>query len=135
MPSCTQAVQRGDERIDIGAGIVKRQRRPDGRLMTKTTQDRLCAVMTAADGNAIGIERRPDVFITETVYDERQHSRLIRRCADETQTGDVKEETGSILQQIMFILTNEVQANPADIVDGGAKPDSVGDIPRPRFEF
>ncbi len=65
--------------------------------MAKTAEDRLCAVMTAADSDTIGIEGGADVFVAVAVYDKREHTCLIRRRADEVQAGDVEEKAGGVL--------------------------------------
>src|SRR5277367_4067999 len=103
-------MQRGDQGVNVGAGVVKGQRRTHRRLMAKTAEDRLRTMVTASYRDAIGIESRSNVFIAKAVYNKREHTRLIRRRADQMQTGDIQQKTRSILQQIVFVLADQVQA-------------------------
>jgi hypothetical protein len=47
----------GDERVDIGAGVVEREGGADGGFLAKAAEDGLGAVVPGAHGDAIGVER------------------------------------------------------------------------------
>ena len=59
-PTCGgggEPVQRGDQEVDLAAGVVHGKRRPDGRLQPVAAQDRLGAVVAGADRDAVLVQR------------------------------------------------------------------------------
>jgi hypothetical protein len=95
-----EAVEDGDECVDIGAGIVECEGGPHAGFLTEATEDGLGAMMPGADGDAVGIEGGPYLFCLVAVEDKREDAGLVGRRANETQTGNVFEQPGSILQEI-----------------------------------
>jgi hypothetical protein len=53
------APQHGDQRIDLLAGVVERQRSTHGAFLSEPAQDRLGAVMARTHRDALAVERRP----------------------------------------------------------------------------
>ena len=54
--------QRCDQRVDVLAGVVERQRRADGAFVAEAAHDRLGAVVTRAHGDPFVVERLADLL-------------------------------------------------------------------------
>src|SRR6266511_2958786 len=97
------APQRSDERVDVLAGVVERERWADNGLDAEAAQDRLGAVVARAHGDALLVERGADVLGAEAVEDERHDARLLARGADEAQAGDGEEPRGRVFEERVLV--------------------------------
>ena len=66
----TKPIEDIDQRVDIGAGIVKRQRGTHRTFHAEAAEDRLSAVMTCAHRNTLFVERLPYLVIGKAIHDK-----------------------------------------------------------------
>ena len=103
MKDLPHAPERAHQRVDLVASVVHRQRCARGRGHAEAIHDRLRAVMTGADGDALAIHDRPDVVRVHPVEHERQDAGLPPRRADQAQSVDRGERGGPVLQKALLV--------------------------------
>src|ERR1700743_427076 len=92
MPVGTEAMEHGDECVDVGAGIVEREGGANGGFLTEATRDGLGAVMAGPDGDAVGVEGGAHFFCTITIENKGEHAGFVGGSTDEVQTGNFFQE-------------------------------------------
>jgi len=85
--------QRGDQRIDVPAGVVERQRDANGALVPEPPHDRLRAVVAGPHGDPLAVERLADLLWGEPVEQERQYGGLLGGGADQLQAGYARQRS------------------------------------------
>jgi hypothetical protein len=98
MAALPQIPQRRDKCINFFAGVVKSQGGAKGAFQAKAAQNRLRAVMTAANGDALAVKVVANLFGPETVYYEREDASLFFCSANDVQSRDALKSTSCIHQ-------------------------------------
>ena len=129
-----EPVQRGGQQVNLAAGVVHGQRRPDCRLQPVTAQDRLGAVVASPDRDALLVQRRADVLRPPSVQDEGQHAGLLRGGADQAETRYGLQFPEGVAEQAVLVAGDGGQAGLADEVERGTEGDRIADAARPRLE-
>src|SRR5271154_2180855 len=89
------------ERVYFLTGVIERERRPHRALHSKTPQDRLCAVMTRANGDALTIQRRAHIFRAEAIEYKGKHARFFARGADQAQPGNLLQAIRGVNEELV----------------------------------
>src|SRR5699024_12427324 len=79
-------------------------------------------------GNAVFIEQGADVLGVRLIHDQRQRGRLVLGGADDAQARHVSDGLGGGSQQGVFVRSDGVQIEAAQIVYGSAEADHAGDV-------
>ena len=78
--STLNAQQRGDERVDVLAGVVEARATGAPCLQAEPAQDRLGAMVAGAHGDALPVERLADILGADAVEHERENAGLLARA-------------------------------------------------------
>lgn len=81
-----QPQQRCDQRINIGTGVIERERWAHAAFYAKPPQNRLRTIVARAHRNTLAIERRTNIFRPVAIDYKRNHARLFLRRADQPQS-------------------------------------------------
>src|SRR5208283_4540074 len=103
-------------------------------LDAHTPQNRLRAVVTGTDSDALLVERDTYILGSNIVENEREHARFLTRCADQLQAWYGEQTRRGVVQKLVFIGSNTFHADLFDIVERGAEPNRVRNIAGARFK-
>ncbi len=76
------------EPIQVALVVVETEGGPGRGGQPQAIHQRLCAVMTRADRDALTVEDRPHVVGMDSLDDEGEHSGLLPRRSDQPDLGD-----------------------------------------------
>src|SRR5664280_1324149 len=116
------ATHRVDQSIDVLTGVVRRKRRPYGAVVSEPAEDRLCAVMTRAHRDPLAVERNAHLLGRASLENERQDGGLLWRHPDYSQTGDLQQSARRMLEQLVLVVGDVLQANRAHHSSAAPRP-------------
>src|ERR1041385_4980100 len=92
-------------------------------------------MMSGSHGNPACIEHLSNVEMVNAFDHERQYCNLVLRRTNEPNALHTAYLCGSILQQLMFVLTNSILRKPVDKIDSGFQCNSIRNVRSTSFEF
>ena len=95
---------------------------------------RLRAVMSGPNGDAVMVDDRRNVMRMRTIHGEGHDTRLAGSGADQVQPLDSRQALMRVAQNLLLMRADRLHADRLHIVDGGAERDRLGDGGRSRLE-
>jgi hypothetical protein len=86
---------------------------------------------SGAHRNPFTIKRGSDIFRLVPLQNERNDAGFVGRGADETQSWNFFQEPRCVVQEFVFVLGDGIDADPVEIVDGGAQSNRIRNMPVP----
>jgi len=123
------------QRIQLGFGVVQRQRRSCGRGHAESIHHGLSTVVAGPDGDSIAIEHRTDIMRMDTLEHKREHAHLLARSSDQSQAWNRTEQLCAITKQFLFVRCGAIDAYSRDVLQRGAEPNDSGDMRRTCLEL
>ena len=130
-----ERLQRSYECVDVVGRVVQRECGSHGALVPEMAQDRLCAVVPGADGNAVSVEPLANFFVGVSVELEGQRGCLVERGSYKVETLDSLQFLEAVLQQFMFPPEYAGHSDFGEVLERFAKTNGVGDASGTRFEL
>ena len=97
--------------VDFLERVVEGHGRTRGGGYLEEVHHRHGAMMAGADGDAFGVENRADVVRMDAVHDERDHSRLVWRSADDPQARNFLQPARRVHQQLVLVRSDAFDAD------------------------
>ena len=110
--------ERYDQRVDIIARVVHRQRGSSRRWNTKAVHDRLRTVVACPDSHTLSIDNRANIMWMYAFHYEGQNAGLLRSRSDQLETGNLLERVRCIRQKFAFMECYLIEPKPGQILDG-----------------
>lgn len=85
-------------------------------------------MVPGAHGNALLVERLAHVLGTMTIEQEREHAGFLCSSPEQAQPRDTLQVQRGIFEQLVFVPSDVLEAEPAHVVERGAQTDGICDV-------
>lgn len=126
--------QSPDPCFDIVDSVVQGKRSADSAPDSEAAEDRLSAVMPGSNRDSIAVQIIADLLGAEAIHDKRNDSGLFPRGANDPEARDLLQCFGGVHEKSMFVTGDVLQPHAIDVINSGAKPHRIGDVPGDGFK-
>ena len=74
-------------------------------------------MVTRSDGNALFVEEHTHIVVVNVSDKERDYAAFMVGCAENAHSGDFHKTACSVVEELLFVLGNVVDAESVDVVD------------------
>ena len=121
--------------LDFVGGVVGGESDADGAFDAEGLHEGLGAVVTGADFNGLFVEEHADVVVVGSVEVEGYDGCFAGCGAVDGEARDFGEESGGLVEEVVFVDGDVLEADVLDVVEGGGYGADVDEVGCAGFEF